>query len=269
MPDAAFVAQALAFGSLIGFSLGAPGAGGSILTVPILVYAMGVPVQGATGASLAIVGLTSAVGALDYLRRGRSLQKTGIAFGASGILGALAGVWLNHQLRGELILLPVSIVMVAAAFSRLRRRAAGASEAAFDERYPVWGWARLGAHRVGRWFSHWLLRRRRRISDRACDGGQPWPANAAGRRYVAAGDRTQCAVGTIGNLRLGTLDWPLTLLFAAGGLVGVFAGSKLAGKLPDRTLRVAFALLIVGVAVYTFGRSLTTMLGTGPVLSNS
>jgi uncharacterized protein len=53
--DPWFVARALGFGSLIGFSLGALGAGGSILTVPILVYAMGVPVQGATGTSLAIV----------------------------------------------------------------------------------------------------------------------------------------------------------------------------------------------------------------------
>jgi uncharacterized membrane protein YfcA len=66
--------------------------------------------------------------------------------------------------------------------------------------------------------------------------------------------------GLIGNLRFGTLDWTLTLLFAAGGVVGVLAGGKLAWRLPDRTLRVAFALLIVGVAVYTFARSLTTLL---------
>jgi DNA-binding transcriptional ArsR family regulator len=78
--DGWFVARALGFGSLIGFSLGALGAGGSILTVPILVYAMGVPVQGATGTSLAIVGLNAATGALDYLYRGKSLLRTGVAF---------------------------------------------------------------------------------------------------------------------------------------------------------------------------------------------
>jgi uncharacterized membrane protein YfcA len=66
----------------------------------------------------------------------------------------------------------------------------------------------------------------------------------------------------IGNLRFGTFDWTLTLLFAAGGVVGVLAGGKLAGRLPDRKVRVAFALLIVGVAVYTFSRSLTTLIGT-------
>ena len=51
--DPWFVARAVGFGSLIGLSLGALGAGGSILTVPILVYAMGVPVQGATGTQAA------------------------------------------------------------------------------------------------------------------------------------------------------------------------------------------------------------------------
>ena len=109
--DMWFVARALGLGSLIGFSLGALGAGGSILTVPILVYAMGVPVQGATGTSLAIVGLNAATGAIDYLRRGRSLVRTGIAFGISGILGALAGVWLNHHLRGEIIMVLFSVLM--------------------------------------------------------------------------------------------------------------------------------------------------------------
>src|SRR5689334_15884339 len=108
--DALFVVRALGFGGLIGLSLGALGAGGSILTVPILVYAMGVPVQGATGTSLAIVGLNAATGALDHLRRGRSLIRTGVAFGTSGLVGAFGGVWLNHDLRGELIMVLFSLL---------------------------------------------------------------------------------------------------------------------------------------------------------------
>ena len=100
MLDTWFIARALGFGSLIGFSLGALGAGGSLLTVPILVYAMGVPVQGATGSSLAIVGLNAATGALDYVRRGRALPRTALAFDAERILvPRFAGVWLNHQLH--------------------------------------------------------------------------------------------------------------------------------------------------------------------------
>jgi len=258
--DASFVVRALGFGSLIGFSLGALGAGGSILTVPILVCAMGVPVQAATGTSLAIVGLNSAVGAVDYLRRGRSLPKTGIAFGISGVLGAFVGVWLNHQLRGDVILVLFSVLMLVAAFSMLRRGATGSSTTSFDERYPAAGWVRLVLVGLGVGFLTGFF---------GVGGGfLVVPALA-----VVMGLPMHLAVGTsllvialnalwglIGNLRFGTLDWTLTLLFGVGGVVGVLVGGKVAGRLPDRSLRVAFALLIVGVAVYTFARSSTALL---------
>jgi uncharacterized membrane protein YfcA len=51
------IALALAFG--IGLSLGLLGSGGSIITLPVLVYVAGVPVASAVGMSLAIVGGTS------------------------------------------------------------------------------------------------------------------------------------------------------------------------------------------------------------------
>jgi hypothetical protein len=62
--------------------------------------------------------------------------------------------------------------------------------------------------------------------------------------------------GFIGNLQLGTLDWTLTVLFAAGGLVGVLAGGSFTGP------RLAFSIggFVVGLAMYTFGRSMTTLL---------
>ncbi len=107
--------------------------------MPILVYAMGVPVQAATGTSLAIVGLNAAAGAIDQWRSGRSLPKTGLAFGISGLVGALGGAWLNHQLRGELILVLFSLLMVAAAIGMLRRGGRQDDGVAFDERYSPAG----------------------------------------------------------------------------------------------------------------------------------
>jgi len=258
--DPFFVARALGFGGLIGFSLGALGAGGSILTVPILVYAMGVPVQGATGTSLAIVGLNAATGALDHLRRGRSLVRTGAAFGASGVLGAFAGVWLNHQLRGELVMALFSLLMIAAAVSMVRRRTADASKASFEERCEALGCARLvlvgtgvgfltGFFGVGGGF---LI-----VPALVLVLGLPMHL-AVGTSLVAIS--LNALWGLIGNLQLGTLDWTLTFLFAAGGIVGVLTGGKLAGRLPERTLRAAFAVLVVGLAIYTFGRSTMTLL---------
>lgn len=113
----------MGFGALIGLALGSLGAGGSILTVPILVYALGVPVQAATGTSLVIVGLNSAAGAVDYLRRGRALPRTAMAFGGSGLAGALAGAWLNHQVRGDLVLVLFALLMLGAAYGLIRRHA--------------------------------------------------------------------------------------------------------------------------------------------------
>jgi uncharacterized membrane protein YfcA len=258
--DALFVARALGFGSLIGFSLGALGAGGSILTVPILVYAMGVPVQGATGTSLAIVGLNAATGALDHLRRGRSLLRTGLAFGVSGVLGAFAGVWLNHQLRGELIMVLFSVLMLAAAVSMLRRRPATATGVSFEERCKAAGCVRLVLVGVGVGFltgffgvgGGFLI-----VPALVLLLGLPMHL-AVGTSLVAIS--LNALWGLIGNLQLGTLDWTLTLLFAVGGVIGVLSGGKLAGRLPDRVLRTAFAAVVVGLAMYTFGRSMTTLL---------
>jgi uncharacterized protein len=258
--DPLFVVRTLGFGTLIGLSLGALGAGGSILTVPILVYAMGVPVQGATGTSLAIVGLNAATGALDQLRRGRSLLRTGMAFGVSGVLGAFVGVWLNHQLRGELVMLLFSLLMVAAAISMLLRRSARASLGSFQEHYTRAGWLRLlliglgiglltGFFGVGGGF---LI-----VPALVLVLGLPMHL-AVGTSLVAIS--LNALWGLLGNLGLGSLDWTLTILFAAGGFVGVLTGGKLSGHVPERTLRAAFAVLVVGLAMYTFGRSITTLL---------
>ena len=87
----------LAFGALIGLSLGLVGGGGSILTVPILVYAIGQPVHTATTTSLAIVGLNALTGVVGHARAGNVQVRTGVLFGGAGILGAFAGSWLGGK----------------------------------------------------------------------------------------------------------------------------------------------------------------------------
>ncbi len=62
----ATLASAVAAGILIGLSLGALGGGGSILTVPALVYLLAVEPQSATSASLIIVGITSIIAAISH-----------------------------------------------------------------------------------------------------------------------------------------------------------------------------------------------------------
>lgn len=251
---------ALGFGALIGLSLGALGAGGSILTVPILVYALGVPVHAATGTSLAIVGLNSAAGAVDHLRRGRALPRTGLVFGGSGLLGALAGAWLNQQVRGELVLVLLALVMVVAAASMLRRRAASTS-LAFTEHYSSARWLRLLGVGLGVGFLTGFF---------GIGGGflivpslvvvLDLPMQlAVGTSLLAI--TMNSAWGLLGRLGFGSLDWGLTAAFAIGGLGGVLGGAHLAGRLPEKRLRLAFAVLILLVAAYTIVRSISALLG--------
>ena len=85
------IAIAVVAGLLIGLSLGALGGGGSILTVPVLVYGLGQSAHQATTGSLVIVGITSLAGAITAYRAGKALLTQGIAFGAVAIGGAAAG----------------------------------------------------------------------------------------------------------------------------------------------------------------------------------
>ena len=86
---------AIGVGVLIGVSLGALGGGGSILTVPALVYLVGMDTRAATTGSLIIVGVTAAAGMLAHHRHRRVLVLQGLAFGLIGIAGAVTGTRLS------------------------------------------------------------------------------------------------------------------------------------------------------------------------------
>lgn len=78
---------------LLGMILGLIGAGGSILTVPVLVYLFSIPPTQATGYSLVIVGITAAAGAAEYWRRRQNSPKMAMIFG----IPAVFGVYLTRR----------------------------------------------------------------------------------------------------------------------------------------------------------------------------
>ena len=75
---------------LIGVSLGLVGGGGSILTLPTLTYLFVVPASAATGYSLFVVGVTSAFGAIPYLRRGEARPATAAAFAIPSLVAVFS-----------------------------------------------------------------------------------------------------------------------------------------------------------------------------------
>ena len=118
---------ALPIGILIGLSLGALGGGGSILTVPALVYLLGESPHGATTASLIIVGVTSVAGMTLHLRAGRVRVRSGLLFGVLGAGGAFAGSRLSASIDPSALLAAFSVLMAGAAATMLYRQRSGAA----------------------------------------------------------------------------------------------------------------------------------------------
>jgi uncharacterized protein len=84
------------YGGIVGIALGLTGGGGSIFAVPLLLYAIGLPLREAVTVSLGVVGLTALYGA--GFQRSLVSWLPGIIFGIGGILGAPAGAWIGARL---------------------------------------------------------------------------------------------------------------------------------------------------------------------------
>ncbi|MDQ3155288.1 MAG: sulfite exporter TauE/SafE family protein [Actinomycetota bacterium] len=106
------LAVAVVAGGLIGLSLGALGGGGSILAVPVLVYALGqTPTQATTG-SLVVVGVTALIGAVTAYRAGNVLLGRGVAFGLVGVGGAAVGAKGSALVSEAVLLAAFAILML-------------------------------------------------------------------------------------------------------------------------------------------------------------
>lgn len=250
------LALALPAGLLIGLSLGAVGAGGSILTVPVLVFLLGQNAHQATGLSLIIVGAAALVGAAAHRRAGRVRPATGVTFGLVGAAGNYAGSLANRALDPDLLLLGFAALMIVVAVLMLARHSTttpppGGGRA--DHVISVWSVARTVAAATGVGLLTGLF---------GVGGGfviVPALVLVVGLpTTVAVG--TSLLVITINSAvalvpRLAghtlTIDLPLLALFTAAAVIGVLVGNRVTDRVPARRLTVAFALTVLVVAAYT------------------
>lgn len=121
---------------LIGVSLGLIGGGGSILTVPVLVYLFGVDAILAITYSLFVVGATSAAGSVFYFRKGLINLRTALIFGIPSIVSVLfTRAYILPAIPGRifsignftltksvLLMLLFAILMILASFSMIKKR---------------------------------------------------------------------------------------------------------------------------------------------------
>ena len=106
----------------IGLSLGLMGSGGSILTVPVLVYLVDQPEKIAIAGSLMIVGSIALLGSLPYMKQKLVDWPTVWLFGIPGMIGTYGGAWLSAYLSGLMQLAIFAGVMLLASYFMLRQQ---------------------------------------------------------------------------------------------------------------------------------------------------
>jgi uncharacterized membrane protein YfcA len=107
---------------LIGVSLGFFGGGGSILSVPLLVYAFGLPPKEAIASSLLVVATASGVAAIQHARAGNLRPRVAATFGLAGMVGAYVGARVAAFIDGGILLLLFAAVMALTALAMWRGR---------------------------------------------------------------------------------------------------------------------------------------------------
>ncbi len=238
------LAVTIAAAVLIGVSLGMLGGGGSILTVPILVYLAGMAPKEAIATSLFVVAVTSAVGVVPHARAGRVRWRTGALFGAAGMAGAYAGGRLAQYIPGDWLLLGFGLMMAVTAVAMLRGRHTTAGRPVPHE-LPVGRVLADGAAvglvtgLVGAGGGFLV------VPALALLGGLPMPA-AVGTSLVVIAMKS--SAGLLGYLHSVQLDWPVALAVTGAAVVGSILGSRLVGRVHPDTLRKAFGWFVIIMA---------------------
>jgi uncharacterized membrane protein YfcA len=245
---------AVLLGGLMGLSLGALGGGGSILTVPALVYLLGEPAHAATTASLVIVGTTSLIAAAGHARAGKLRWRAGVVLGLVGLGTSYAGTALNRSVSPDVLLLVFAVLMLAAAAGMLRR--------ASRERDELAGTSRLAGD-VAKLIGAGLLVGFVTGFVGVGGGFVIVPALVVGLGLsmpVAVGTSLvvialNCASALLARGGSETFHWAVIVPFTAAAVAGSLFGTRLATRVSAAALTRAFATLLVAVALYTGVRS--------------
>ncbi|MEP6833099.1 MAG: sulfite exporter TauE/SafE family protein [Gemmatimonas sp.] len=231
---------------VIGASLGLLGGGGSILTVPVFVYATGLDPKVAVAASLPVVAMTSAAGAIAHWRQGNVQVRTALIYGATAAVGAFAGARLASLISGAAQFTLLAIVMLVAsyrmAFGNPQPRAGSDANTpiAFATLIPVAliVGALTGVVGVGGGF---LI-----VPTLVIICHLPMRIAVGTSLMVIAMNATSGAAGYAGKV---PVPWPVVFVFSAVAIIGSLSASRWSSKLPQAALRKGFGVLLVGLSV--------------------
>ncbi|NCP19345.1 MAG: sulfite exporter TauE/SafE family protein [Erythrobacter sp.] len=258
--DITTIALTLLSGGVIGFVLGLVGGGGSILAVPLLVYAVGMKSPHmAIGTAAVAVALNALVGLVGHARSGNVRWQCAISFAIAGSAGAALGAEAGKAFDGEKLLgLFGGLMVVVAVLMLLKRRTAenpqvsmtrGNARSMLTRILPTG----LGTGLLAGFFGiggGFLI-----VPGLVFATAMPLSL-AIGSSLVAV---TAFGMTTAGSYALsGLVDWTVVSWLVAGGVggsvLGRAAGARLAGH--KRVLEVGFAVLVAAVGLWVIAGSL-------------
>jgi uncharacterized membrane protein YfcA len=265
-------------GALIGLSLGALGGGGSILAVPVLVYALAQSPAQATTGSLVVVGTTSLIGALTAYRAGNVLLARGVTFGVVALGGAVTGARASAHVAQPVLLAAFAVLMlvvgVVMALRQWRARGGSAAVGAgcfprLDDRIisfsPTFACqcpralkVLVAATVVG------LLTGFLGVGGGFLVVPALLLALALPMRYAAGTSLVVIALTSAVALAVRTgagvaPDWWLVGVLSVASAPGALLGARLASRTDTRHLSAAFTALVLAVAVYTASQALPAL----------
>jgi uncharacterized membrane protein YfcA len=255
---------------LMGMVLGVIGGGGSILTVPILVYLMGVTPDVATGYSLLIVGATAAFGAVRYFKEGLVDVKASILFAVPSIIAVyLTRAFLMPAIPETIafqsltidknlgIMVLFAMLMLASAAMMLKKAYSKSAPATqvVENKQPNVGLIIIEGAVVGVVTGilgaggGFLI-----IPALVLILGMPMKNAVGASLFIIA---LKSLLGFIGDLQTGIqLEMPLLPLMLVATFIGMAVSTKVAGKLDGAALQKFFAFFTLVIAVFIMTKEL-------------
>lgn len=247
---------------VVGISLGLIGSGGSILTVPILVYIMNVDPVLATAYSLFIVGATAVAGGVQSARKGSVDFKTALIFGVPSIIAVYATrafvvpiipesvftVFDFEVTKPILLMILFAVVMVAASITMIRPQ----KHKVEDENAPmIYNYPMIllegsvvgvltGLVGAGGGF---LI-----IPALVLLAKMPMKKAVGTSLFIIA---AKSLIGFTGDLKGSeVIDWTLLAIFTTASIVGIVIGIIMAKKIPGEKLKTAFGWFVLVMGIY-------------------
>lgn len=252
---------------VMGLSLGLIGGGGSILTVPILVYLFDVDPVLSTAYSLFVVGLTSLVGSYSHFKAGNVHLKTAQVFGVPSIISVYAtrkfivpvipdpvfSIGSFTFTKPLFVMVLFAILMLLASISMIREPKKSVEKSGdINYNYPVIFLEGLivggitGLVGAGGGF---LI-----IPALVLLAGLPMKQAVGTSLLIIA---LKSLIGFTGDLGSGqAIDYKFMLFFAAFAMIGILAGSYLTRFIPNNKLKPAFGWFVLVMGFYILGKEL-------------